>query len=672
MARQFLIPINLNQNELQNPRYQQLAADPGSPVQGQFYWNTTDKRERDYDGTAWEVIPHLSAASTSAALTVGGVAAGGSSLYASRMDHVHGMPSNATISSDGFMPQAMFTSLTNATAAPTASTLMLRDGSARSQVADPVAAQDIATKNYVDGVISGVASWKQSVRLASTAVLTITARTTQTLSIGATTLTLDGSAVANGDRVLIKDNTSGVAGAGTADNGFYVVSGVGTAVVLTRVTDADTWNELPGAAAFVNIGTVNADTAYVCTSDLGGTLGTTAVTFVQFGAVGGYSAANDPGVTGTGVYDNTTGNQFRFRGIKAASTKITIALSTKDITVDVNEANFKLTMTLLGDTVYGGAAGALTVLAGNITTTKMFLSQTGSGAASAAPAWAALAAADIPNLDASKITTGTLVVARGGTGAGTFTANGVLYGNGTAALQVTAASAAIGNVLITAAAGGAPAFSSLNLALAGTVGASILAVANGGTGVATLASNGVVYGNGAGVALVTAASAAIGNILRTTTAGGAPSFGSIDLAAAGAVGATILAVPNGGTGVATLASNGVLYGNGTGVVQVTSASAANNQVLITATSGGVPSWATLTTAMLPSTLANKFSSNLVGAATSYVITHNLGTLDVVVNVVLISTGETVECDIVRNTTNQVTLSFTVAPATNTYRVVVIG
>jgi hypothetical protein len=47
-------------------------------------------------------------------------------------------------------------------------------------------------------------------------------------------------------------------------------------------------------------------------------------------------------------------------------------------------------MTTLGDTIYGGASGTGTRLAGNTTTTLMFLSQTGTGAVSAAPAWSAL------------------------------------------------------------------------------------------------------------------------------------------------------------------------------------------------------------------------------------------------------------------------------------------
>lgn len=52
----------------------------------------------------------------------------------------------------------------------------------------------------------------------------------------------------------------------------------------------------------------------------------------------------------------------------------------------------------LGDTIYSDAANSLAKLAGNITTTKKFLRQTGSGAASAAPAWDTLVAGDVPTL----------------------------------------------------------------------------------------------------------------------------------------------------------------------------------------------------------------------------------------------------------------------------------
>ena len=53
-----------------------------------------------------------------------------------------------------------------------------------------------------------------------------------------------------------------------------------------------------------------------------------------------------------------------------------------------------------------------------------------------------------------------LLVADGGTGASTFTSKGVMYGNGSGALQVTAAGSA-GQVMI-AGADGTPAFGALD------------------------------------------------------------------------------------------------------------------------------------------------------------------------------------------------------------------
>lgn len=72
----------------------------------------------------------------------------------------------------------------------------------------------------------------------------------------------------------------------------------------------------------------------------------------------------------------------------------------------------------LGDTYYGtgtmGPGASFAKLAGNITTSRNFLCQTGTGSVSAAPAWCLLLAADIPSLDTSKITSGILATARGG------------------------------------------------------------------------------------------------------------------------------------------------------------------------------------------------------------------------------------------------------------------
>jgi hypothetical protein len=52
-------------------------------------------------------------------------------------------------------------------------------------------------------------------------------------------------------------------------------------------------------------------------------------------------------------------------------------------------------MTSLGDMIYGNAVGFPIRRSGNITTTKMFLSQTGTGTVSAAPQWSAITASDV-------------------------------------------------------------------------------------------------------------------------------------------------------------------------------------------------------------------------------------------------------------------------------------
>jgi hypothetical protein len=71
-------------------------------------------------------------------------------------------------------------------------------------------------------------------------------------------------------------------------------------------------------------------------------------------------------------------------------------------------------------------------------------------------------------------------------------------------------------------------------------------------------------------------------------------------------------------------------------------------------------------------VARKYSTTLSTSATSYTVTHNLGTLDVHVQVYEVATGEEVIVDNVRATTSTVTLGFASAPTADAYRVVVIG
>jgi hypothetical protein len=179
---------------------------------------------------------------------------------------------------------------------------------------DPTNAQDAATKNYVDSVAQGL-DVKASVRAATTANITLSG-----------TQTVDGVALSVGDRVLVKDQST------QADNGIYLVASSS----WTRTTDADAWTELPGAFVFVEGGTVNDNSGWVCTVAAGGTLGSTAITFEQFSGAGQITAGAGMTKTGNTLNVNTASSARIVVGadeIDLASTGI-VAGTYRSVTID--------------------------------------------------------------------------------------------------------------------------------------------------------------------------------------------------------------------------------------------------------------------------------------------------------------------------------------------------
>jgi len=149
----------------------------------------------------------------------------------------------------------------------------------------PSAATDIANKSYVDTVAQGLDT-KASVVAGTTANITLS---------GAQTI--DGISIVATDRVLVKNQTA------PAENGIYVAS----ATAWARAADMSTWAQVPGAYVFIETGTTLADTGWVCTSDAGGTINVTAMTWAQFSGAGSGVSSITFGTTGLTPATTTTG-----------------------------------------------------------------------------------------------------------------------------------------------------------------------------------------------------------------------------------------------------------------------------------------------------------------------------------------------------------------------------
>lgn len=129
-------------------------------------------------------------------------------------------------------------------------------------------------------------------------------------------------------------------------------------------------------------------------------------------------------------------------------------------------------------------------------------------------------------------------------------------------------------------------------------------------------------------------------------------------------------------GVTVTGSNGVaVTGSGTTTIGISGTNATTSAVGVVelATSAEALAMSSSTLVVTPSGLA-ALRYAVTGPstlATSMVVTHSLGSLDVMVEVYEISTGASVECDVIRTTTNVVTLGFALPQAINTLRVLVV-
>lgn len=238
---------------------------------------------------------------------------------------------------------------------------------------------DAVPKSFVDNLSQSV-TWKNPVIAGTTGPITLSG-----------IQTVDGILLSIGDRILVKDQASGI------ENGIYVVA-TGS---WTRANDMATGSNASSSAMWIESGTINVDTAYLCTNNIGNDIvGTDSLTFVFFSSGSSDLSAGD-GIDKTGMVLSvdstvirTTGGQiiggaFDATGTIEAGTltdgvlSITGgAFSIADLTV-TNMLNSTGTNQILTSNLIDGTQGNINtqgdITLYNATKNTIFFKDTGSG-----------------------------------------------------------------------------------------------------------------------------------------------------------------------------------------------------------------------------------------------------------------------------------------------------
>ena len=242
-------------------------------------------------------------------------------------------------------------------------------------------ATDIVNLLTLQAYAAGI-SWKNPVTAATTVNITLSGLQT-----------IDGVSVVSGNTVLVKNQTN------SAQNGIYQVN----AGAWTYATGSTTWAQYVSALVFIEYGG-QAGSAWYCTAQPGGTLGTTAMTWSNFSTAANYTA-------GTGL--TLSGYQFSITPQGTAGTYG----SASSVPVFVTNASGQVTSV----TNTNIAIAASQITSGTISSSLISGSYTG--------------ITGVGTLTAGTWNASTIGVAYGGTGATTLT--GYLIGNGTGAFTAS-------------------------------------------------------------------------------------------------------------------------------------------------------------------------------------------------------------------------------------------
>lgn len=390
MATRFVTNLDLVQNQILNGRFESVASDPNTGnFEGRLIYNTTEDTIKVYDGAAWRKMLHAVSSSTTALSS----SESNGTVTLSIADVV----SNGA---SGLMTGADKKKLDDATAADGLSTIVMRDGSGRFQVATPVADLDAANKGYVDSARAGL-DVKASVKVATTGPLTLSTD----LAPGDQ---VDGYTLVAGDRVLVKNQDT------ASENGIYVVQSDGSVV---RAADADSNTEVtPGMFTFVEQGTLNADSGWVLITNGAITVGTTGLDFSLFSVAGNILAGEGLSKTGDTIDVNTDGTSIEVSSdelrIASGAAGDGLAWDAGVLSVDVSaDGGLQITTDELEIKLDGAVSG--------LTTTANGLALDTSVAGDGLTFTAGVLSRDIIDLEDATDITGILPIGNGGTNAAT-------------------------------------------------------------------------------------------------------------------------------------------------------------------------------------------------------------------------------------------------------------